>query len=142
MSAVDGASLALATRLCTCRCRASFRRFQTSGATGNDAAFRTGLRIRPHRRFAGGTIGQVGDGLRICASRRTDGARFVFGVPGAPEATLAQAVAASCSIPAYLAPVTIDGVQYADGGAWSPTSADILVDDRLDLVLVILREPR
>src|SRR5215212_7172211 len=50
------------------------------------------------------------EGLWICAARRDDGRRVVFGREGAPEAPLARAVAASCAIPGYFAPVEVDGV--------------------------------
>ena len=76
-------------------------------------------------------------GLRICAVRRRDAGRVVFGRPGAPYAPLGLAVAASCSIPGYFAPVRIDGVSYLDGGVHSPTNADILAKERLDLVVVL-----
>jgi NTE family protein len=77
------------------------------------------------------------DGLWICAARRDDGARVVFGRDGAPSASLAAAVAASCSIPGYFKPVRINGVQYFDGGVHSPTNADVLRDEALDLVIVV-----
>jgi len=77
------------------------------------------------------------DGLRVCAVRRSDGRRVVIGRPGAPEASLGLAVAASCAIPGYFAPVRIGGHEYVDGGAHSPTNADVLVRDRLDLVVVL-----
>jgi len=77
------------------------------------------------------------DGLWICAARREDGARTVFGRPGAPEATLGRAVAASCAIPGYFSPVEIGGVEYFDGGVHSPTNADVLRDESLDLVVVV-----
>lgn len=75
--------------------------------------------------------------LWLCVARRDDGGRVVLGRPGAPAATLVQAVAASCAIPAYFCPVEIDGVSYFDGGVHSPTSADVLRDEQLDLVVVI-----
>jgi NTE family protein len=75
--------------------------------------------------------------LWICAARRDDGARVVFGRPGAPPATLAAAVLASCAIPAYFAPITIDGTEYFDGGVHSPTNADVLRKARLDAVVVV-----
>ncbi|HUD17002.1 MAG TPA: patatin-like phospholipase family protein [Acidimicrobiales bacterium] len=75
--------------------------------------------------------------LWICAARRTDGARVVFGRPGAPRAPLAAAVLASCAIPAYFAPVAIDGVEYFDGGVHSGTNADVLRARRPELVVVI-----
>jgi NTE family protein len=77
------------------------------------------------------------DGLRICAVRRTDGARVVFGRPGAPPARLAPAVLASCAIPGYFRPVTIGGTQYVDGGVHSVTNADVLKNEGLDLVLIV-----
>ena len=75
--------------------------------------------------------------LWICAVRRTDGARVVFGRPGSPPAPLAAAVLASCAIPAYFAPVTIGGVEYFDGGVHSATNADVLRNRPLDLVVVV-----
>jgi NTE family protein len=75
--------------------------------------------------------------LWICASRRSDGGRVVFGRKRAPEASISDAVAASCAIPGYFAPVTIDGVEYFDGGVHSPTNADVLRREDLDLVVVL-----
>lgn len=77
------------------------------------------------------------DGLRICAVRRTDGARVVFGRPGAPPARLAPAVLASCAIPGYFRPVTIEETEYVDGGVHSATNADVVRSDGLDLVVII-----
>jgi NTE family protein len=48
----------------------------------------------------------------------------VFGSPGAPEATVAEAVEASCTVPWLFAPVEIGGREYVDGGIWSPTNLD------------------
>ena len=76
-------------------------------------------------------------GLRICAVRRTDGARVVFGRAGAPDARLADAVLASCAIPGYFRPVTIGGTEYVDGGVHSVTNADVLRTEGLDLVIVV-----
>jgi NTE family protein len=77
------------------------------------------------------------EGLWICAARRRDGGRVVFGREGSPEAPLTRAVAASCAIPGYFAPVRINGVTYFDGGVHSPTNADVLVRTGLDLVVVV-----
>ena len=72
----------------------------------------------------------------IVAVRRRDGRRVVFGRPGSPDASVGSAVSASCAIPAYFAPVTIGDTQYVDGGAHSPTNADVLRSRPLDLVVV------
>jgi NTE family protein len=62
--------------------------------------------------------------LRVTAVDRKSGRRVVFGRPGAPRATVAEAVQASCTVPWLFAPVTIDGRDYVDGGVWSPTNLD------------------
>ncbi len=77
------------------------------------------------------------DGLWICAVRRTDGHRVVFGRRGSPPASLASAVLASCAIPSYFAPIDIGGVEYFDGGVHSPTNADALRSQPLDVVIVV-----
>jgi NTE family protein len=65
------------------------------------------------------------------------GRRVAFGRAGAPTATLPQAVMASCSIPGWFAPVTINGRRYVDGGTCSPTSVDLLADLELDEAVVL-----
>jgi NTE family protein len=77
------------------------------------------------------------EGLWICAVRRTDGHRVVFGRPGSPPASLASAVLASCAIPSYFAPIEIGGVEYFDGGIHSPTNTDVLRARELDVVIVV-----
>lgn len=74
--------------------------------------------------------------LRICAVRRSDGRRVVFGTE-TRRPPLSQAVAASCAIPAFFAPVDVDGEAFIDGGAHSPTNADVVLRDELDLVVVV-----
>ncbi len=81
--------------------------------------------------------------VRVCATRRNGCRRTVFGGPSSPSrgparpASLPVAVAASCAIPAFFRPVVIDGEEYVDGGVTSPTNADVVVDDDLDLVVVV-----
>ena len=77
------------------------------------------------------------DGLLICATRRDNGSRVVFGRYGSPEASLAEAMAASCAIPGFFSPVAVGGVEYFDGGVHSPSNADVLCDERLDLVIAV-----
>jgi NTE family protein len=54
------------------------------------------------------------------------GARVVFGRDDVPVA-LADAVSASCAIPAWYSPVEIAGRHYIDGGTASNASADLVV---------------
>jgi NTE family protein len=65
------------------------------------------------------------------------GKRVAFGRPGAPTATLPEAVMASCAIPGWYAPVVIGGRRYVDGGTCSPTSLDLVDDQGLDEVVVL-----
>jgi NTE family protein len=72
----------------------------------------------------------------VCAVDLEGGRRVVFGSEGAPRASLADAVAASCAIPAYFEPVVIEGRRYVDGGVRSVTNLDLLAGRGLDLVIV------
>ena len=63
--------------------------------------------------------------LRLVAVDRGSGRRVVFGDDGAPEASVADAVAASCAVPGLFAPVAIGDREYVDGGVWSPTNLDL-----------------
>jgi NTE family protein len=74
--------------------------------------------------------------LWLCAVRLDAGRRVVFGRDGAPRVGVADAVAASCAIPGFFEPVEIGGVRYVDGGAHSPSNADLLAGRGLDLVIV------
>jgi len=65
------------------------------------------------------------------------GQRVVFGRPGAPRASLPDAVAASCSIPGWFRPTTIAGRRYIDAGIQSAASADLLARAGLDEVYVL-----
>jgi NTE family protein len=72
-----------------------------------------------------------------CALDLDTGRRVVFGRPGAPAAAPGEAVAASCAIPGVNAPVAIGNRLYIDGGGWSPTNADVLAGEELDVVVVV-----
>ena len=76
--------------------------------------------------------------LQIVAVDRGSGRRVVFGSDGAPDAGVAEAVAASCAIPGYFAPVEIGGREYVDGGVWSPTNLDLARAGRGDRVLCLV----
>ncbi len=75
--------------------------------------------------------------LWIVAMDYDTGRRVVFGRDGAPDAPLTEAVLASCSVPAWYAPVTIAGRRYIDGGTCSTTSVDLLAGRELDEVYVL-----
>jgi NTE family protein len=65
------------------------------------------------------------------------GKRVVFGREGAPPATVAEAAAASCAIPAFYHPVKIAGRRYVDGGICSMSNLDLLAGEGLDLVVCL-----
>jgi len=75
--------------------------------------------------------------LRVVAVDRERGRRVIFGAPGAPDATVAQAVQASCSVPWIFAPVRIDDRDYVDGGVWSNTNLDVAPAGRATEVLCL-----
>jgi len=72
--------------------------------------------------------------LWIVAVDLDSGQRVVFGRDAYPS--VGDAVAASCAVPGYFAPVVIDGRRYVDGGAHSMVSLDLLAGRDLDLVVV------
>ena len=75
--------------------------------------------------------------LWICVVRRRDARRIVLGRPGTPPAPLHLAIAASCAVPGYFAPVTIGRHAYVDGGVHSSTNAAVLRRQGLGLVVVV-----
>ena len=80
--------------------------------------------------------------LRVVAVDRASGKRVVFGSPDGPDATVGDAVMASCAVPSMMAPVTIGGRTYVDGGVWSPTNLDIAPVRRGDRVLCLVPTAR
>jgi NTE family protein len=74
--------------------------------------------------------------LWITAVRTSDARRVVFGRDRI-DVTPGRAIAASCAIPAFYRPVTIAGHRYIDGGAHSPTNADLLVGAGVDAAIVL-----
>lgn len=75
--------------------------------------------------------------LYICAADLYSGERVPFGAPGAPEATLPEAVLASISIPGVFPSVKIGDRQYVDGGAYSATSLDLATEAGCDSIICI-----
>jgi NTE family protein len=73
----------------------------------------------------------------VIACDYADGHRVAFGRADAPDADLADAVAASCAIPGFYRPVDIAGRRYVDGGLWSTSNLDVLRNEQLDLVICL-----
>jgi NTE family protein len=76
-------------------------------------------------------------GTWIVACDYATGRRVTFGREGAPAADLADAVAASCAIPGFFAPVEIGGHEYVDGGMHSTSNLDVVSGEGLDLVICL-----
>jgi NTE family protein len=75
--------------------------------------------------------------LYISAADIYTGRRVAFGAPGAPEAALPDAVAASCAIPGVFPAVRIGDGRYVDGGIVSATSVDLAAQAGCDRILCI-----
>jgi NTE family protein len=73
----------------------------------------------------------------IVAVDYDSGQRVIFGREDAPPAPLPDAVIASCSIPGWYEPVTINGRRYIDGGVRSPTSLGLVAKAGVDEVYVL-----
>lgn len=74
--------------------------------------------------------------LWICAVDLEHGDRVVFG-RDPPDPAVGVAVQASSAIPGFFRPVEHEGRRYVDGGVHSPTNADLLTDERFDVVVII-----
>jgi NTE family protein len=78
--------------------------------------------------------------LRIAALDCESGERRMWTRADETDAPLAAAVASSCAVPGMFPTVGIAGRRYTDGGVWSVTNADVLVDAEpsLDAVLLVV----
>ena len=105
------------------------------GASGPATSWPWARRPAPSRRaMIGDRIRAVYQRHRALAGRArcgcarsasTTAGRVVFGRDPKPEPDVGTAVEASSAIPGVFAPVEIDGQRYVDGGAHSPTNADV-----------------
>jgi len=86
---------------------------------------------------AGGAITWPTRETWVVAVDYEHGRRVAFGRPGAPTVSLTEAVVASCSIPGWYEPKTINGRRYVDGGVRSSTSLDLVARAELDEVYVL-----
>jgi NTE family protein len=75
--------------------------------------------------------------LWVVACDHSTGERVAFGHDDAPEADLADAVAASCAIPGFYHPVEIGGRDYVDGGVCSASNLDLLAGHDLDVIICL-----
>ncbi|MEJ7764943.1 MAG: patatin-like phospholipase family protein, partial [Acidimicrobiales bacterium] len=73
----------------------------------------------------------------LAAVDTVSGRRVVFGRPGAPQATLQQAVLASCAVPGVFAPVRIGHRVLVDGGIVSTSHLDLAVKAGCDLIIAV-----
>ena len=98
-------------------------------------------RGRRSLRGLGRSLEQAGarfDGrLTVSAVDLASGRRVMFGSPDAPEASVGDAVEASCAIPGVFRPIEIGERLYVDGGAWSPTNMDTVDPARGTRVLCL-----
>jgi len=77
------------------------------------------------------------EGYQAIAADYATGRRVAFGSDGAPPASVAEAVAASCAIPGFYSPVSIGGRRYVDGGICSASNLDLVAGAGLDLVICL-----
>jgi NTE family protein len=101
---------------------------EPAGAALRAAVLRRGQRPAreiPQLRGALERLGATFDGrLRVATVDRRRGRRVVFGAPGAPAASVTDAVLASCAVPWVFRPISIGGREYVDGGTWSAANLD------------------
>lgn len=84
--------------------------------------------------IVGGSGWPDGD-LRITAVDCGTGLRRVW--TAADGVALAPAVASSCAIPGVFSPVTLDGSRYTDGGLWSSSNLDVVLDSDIEAALFV-----
>jgi len=93
--------------------------------------------LRAAMRAAGPAAWPQHPALWIVGCHYSSGRRVVFGRSGSPAVEVADAVTASCAVPGFYHPITLDGRRYVDGGVWSASNLDVLHDQALDFVLCL-----
>lgn len=73
-------------------------------------------------------------GSRMVAFDIDSGSRVAFCAPGAPSATVGEALRASWAIPGWMPIVHIAGRRYVDGGARSTASVDMIEADEIYVI--------
>jgi NTE family protein len=120
----------------------AFTLTRPAGARARAAVFRAvprGDREHTELRTAAQNLQVSFDGrLRLAGIEVKSGQRVMFGSPGAPRASVEDALAAACAVPPIYAPVRIGDAEYVDGGFWSPANADTAPARRGARVLCLL----
>ena len=70
------------------------------------------------------------------AVRQRDGRRVVFGRDDV-KTDIGSAVRASSAVPGWFEPMSVNGIDYVDGGVWSATNADLAAGLGFDAVVVV-----
>ncbi|MCG8673325.1 MAG: patatin-like phospholipase family protein [Pseudomonadales bacterium] len=89
------------------------------------------------RHFAGEEEWVSHNATWIIAVEDNSGERVAFGHHMAPNIPIEKAVRASYAVPGWCPPVEHGNSIYMDGGIASPTSADLLVNEEIDEVVVL-----
>ena len=96
---------------------------------------------QPEADWVGRFSSIVGEGgwpdrdLWITAVDCATGQRRVW--TAADRVAIASAVASSCAIPGVFPPVTLDGSRYTDGGLWSSSNLDVVLDSSVDAAVFV-----
>lgn len=85
-------------------------------------------------RIVGGPEWPAGD-LRITAVDCGTGERRVWTAEDGVD--LAPAVASSCAIPGVFPPITLDGSRFTDGGLWSSSNLDVVLDSDVEAAIFV-----
>jgi predicted acylesterase/phospholipase RssA len=80
---------------------------------------------------------QIHKELYIPAINLDRASRTVFGDEGWKDVPISKAIAASSALPFYFEPVSIDGVDYVDGGTAQLAHVDLAINKGADRILVL-----
>jgi NTE family protein len=76
-------------------------------------------------------------GLAICSVRLPDLRRVVWDADTPDAPSVGTAVAASCAVPGFLAPVQHRGREYVDGGLHTPSNLEVVLERGVDRAIVV-----
>lgn len=100
------------------------------------------MRNEPFRAFVESIIpdGVFGDWpheLLITTASAEDGSALVWGLPGLREASVRDAIVASCAIPGIFPPVTVAGRRCMDGGVVDNLSLTAAAARQVDVIIAV-----